>query len=75
MDGTRRNTRLVSSRAGSSSEALKIGAAILLGFAVFSILLAFSEGIKNADSEVAEIGEDILNFSQRSAFLIGKYKE
>lgn len=62
--GLRKNQR------GISGEVMKIGAAMLIGLAVFSIILSFSMGVKEGDTEVSEMGEDILNFSQRTAFLI-----
>jgi hypothetical protein len=55
---------------GVSGEVMKIAAALIIGLAVFSILLSFSFGTREGDSEIEEMGENILNFSQRTSFEI-----
>ena len=62
-------------RRGISSEALKIGAAMIIALAVFAMLLSFSMSTKVADSEIEEVGEEILNFTQKTAFEIKGYAD
>ena len=60
-------------RRGMSGEVMKIGAALLLALLVFTLLLNFSISAQKADSDVKDIGEDILNFSQKTSFQVRDY--
>ena len=55
---------------GVSGEALKMAAAMLLAFAIFVMLVGFAMGPKEADSQAAVMGEQILNYTQDAALKI-----
>jgi hypothetical protein len=67
--GLSKNTR------GVSSEVFKIAAAMLIGFAVFAMLVNFALGPKEADAELQRIGATMLNWTQNTSLEIIAYNE
>ncbi len=61
-------------RKGTSSEVLKLAAAMLVALAVFSLLATFALGPKRADSVSEKAGHDLLDFTQNNAVEIIDYE-
>jgi hypothetical protein len=57
-------------RRGISGEVMKIGLALLLALLVFALFTSFSARVDESDSDVEDIGKDILNFTQDTTFQI-----
>ena len=64
---------MIHNRKGVSSEALKIAAAMLLALVIFAMLVQFAHGPTKADKECAEIGKEIVNYTQKTAFEVINY--
>jgi hypothetical protein len=65
---------LASNRRGISSEALKIAAAVLIGFGLFSIFLGFAAGPQEADTHLTDSGERLLEYTENASVMITQYE-
>lgn len=64
---------LKGNKRAASSEVIKIAAAMLLAFAIFAMLASFALGPKAADTEISKIGEELANYTNKTAFKILNY--
>ncbi len=55
---------------GSSPEALKLAAAMLIAFGVFLIFVAFAGAPQKAEETFNSIGENLLNFTENASLEI-----